>query len=92
MINYLHFNLSCCDTGNSTGDAAKPQDLKDLIGKLQVPLLIGSGVTKDNLIDYFPYIQAAIIGSHFKHNGNWANELCETSIESFIYKVQELRK
>lgn len=84
--------MSCYNIGNSTGDATKPQDLRDLIGKLQVPILIGSGVTKDNLIDYSPYIQGAIIGSHFKRNGHWANELSETCIENFMYKVEELRK
>lgn len=76
--------------GNSTGDAAKPQDLLDLKGKLQVPLLIGSGVTKDNLTDYFPHIQAAIIGSHFKKQGHWSNDLCEETIGKFMDKVKEL--
>uniref|UniRef100_A0A1I8NIX1 Uncharacterized protein n=1 Tax=Musca domestica TaxID=7370 RepID=A0A1I8NIX1_MUSDO len=79
-------------TGNSTGDAAKPQDFKDLQGKVNVPLLVGSGVTVNNINDYFEYINAAIIGSHFKKNGLWSNDLCEKTIEAFMSKVLELKQ
>ncbi|XP_061390667.1 uncharacterized protein F13E9.13, mitochondrial [Musca vetustissima] len=79
-------------TGNSTGDAAKPKDFKDLKGKVNVPLLVGSGVTLDNIDDYFEYISAAIIGSHFKKQGLWSNDLCEKTIEAFMSKVLEMRK
>ncbi|KAM7357276.1 uncharacterized protein F13E9.13, mitochondrial isoform 2-T2 [Cochliomyia hominivorax] len=77
-------------TGNSTGEAAKPQDLLDLKGKLQVPLLVGSGVTKENLKHYYSHIQAAIIGSHFKQQGLWSNDLSEKAIEEFMSKVDDL--
>lgn len=60
-------------------------------GKLQVPLLVGSGVTKDNLNDYYPHIQAAIIGSHFKLEGKWQNDLDETAISEFMIKVEKLK-
>ncbi|XP_011294655.2 uncharacterized protein F13E9.13, mitochondrial isoform X1 [Musca domestica] len=79
-------------TGNSTGDAAKPQDFKDLQGKVNVPLLVGSGVTVNNINDYFEYINAAIIGSHFKRHGLWSNDLCEKTIEAFMSKVLELKQ
>ncbi|XP_013107812.1 uncharacterized protein F13E9.13, mitochondrial isoform X2 [Stomoxys calcitrans] len=79
-------------TGNSTGDAAKPQDFKDLINKVKVPLLVGSGVTKDNIDNYSKFINAAIIGSHFKKQGLWSNDLCEKTIEEFMSKVRHIRK
>ncbi|KAI8126243.1 hypothetical protein FF38_01152 [Lucilia cuprina] len=77
-------------TGNATGEAAKPQDLLELKGKLQVPLLIGSGITKDNLKDYYHHIQAAIIGSHFKRQGLWYNEISESSVDQFMEQVKTL--
>ncbi|XP_075160786.1 uncharacterized protein F13E9.13, mitochondrial [Haematobia irritans] len=78
-------------TGNSTGDAAKPQDFQDLVSKVNVPLLVGSGVTKSNIDNYYKYIDAAIIGSHFKKQGLWSNDLCEEAIAEFMLKVQSLR-
>lgn len=78
--------------GSSTGDAANPNDFQGLKGKVKTPLLVGSGVTKENIDNYFEYIDAAIIGSHFKKQGHWSNDLCEKTIEAFMLKVNELRK
>ncbi|XP_055846877.1 uncharacterized protein F13E9.13, mitochondrial [Episyrphus balteatus] len=78
-------------TGTSTGHAASPDDLNALYGKVEVPLLIGSGVTKDNLKDYYEKANAVIIGSHFKKDGHWANDLCEGNIQEFMENLKKLR-
>ncbi|KAL5292069.1 hypothetical protein ACFFRR_011082 [Megaselia abdita] len=78
-------------TGTATGHAADTKDLEDLNGKVKVPLLIGSGVTKDNISQYSK-AEALIIGSYFKEKGNWENKLSDKRISELMNKVNELRK
>ncbi|EDV95918.1 uncharacterized protein F13E9.13, mitochondrial [Drosophila grimshawi] len=78
-------------TGTATGHATSAQDVQQLAGKLKVPLIIGSGVTKENIKDYFDAAQAVIIGSHFKEKGNWAKDICEDAVEQFTREICELR-
>lgn len=78
-------------TGSATGHAASVDDLMEISNKVQSPILIGSGVTKDNVGEYFHRSHGIIIGSHLKHNGYWANELCEQRISDFMNKIKELR-
>ncbi|ALC44410.1 CG8607 [Drosophila busckii] len=79
-------------TGTATGQAANPNDVAELSGKLKVPLIIGSGVTKDNIASYYKETQAVIIGSHFKKRGNWQEDIDEHNVESFMSKLCELRQ
>uniref|UniRef100_A0A1A9WEL1 BtpA family membrane complex biogenesis protein n=1 Tax=Glossina brevipalpis TaxID=37001 RepID=A0A1A9WEL1_9MUSC len=77
-------------TGLSTGQAAKLEDILSLRGRIDIPLIVGSGVTGNNLKDYFYNLQAAIIGSYFKQDGHWANDLCEETIENFMHNAYDL--
>jgi len=79
-------------TGTATGHAASPEDLQQLSGRVKVPLIIGSGVTKDNIGSYFKDAQAVIIGSHFKRNGNWLEEISEEAVNDFMQKICQLRQ
>lgn len=78
-------------TGVATGQETSPQEARDLAGKLKTPLLIGSGVTKDNVDQYFNEAQAVIVGSHFKRNGEWQEEICDQNVEGFVQRVKQLR-
>lgn len=78
--------------GNATGDPTKPSDLNEINGKLRLPILIGSGVTLDNLDDYFSKSHGIIIGSYFKKDGRWDSEISEERIGKFMEKVQKLRQ
>ncbi|KAH8302005.1 hypothetical protein KR044_001797 [Drosophila immigrans] len=78
-------------TGSATGKAASDEDLDQLVGKLKVPLIIGSGVTKDNIGQYFNKADAVIIGSHFKKDGSWLEDIDESAVENFMRSVSELR-
>lgn len=77
-------------TGKSTGDATDLDELRIIYEnqkKLKMPILIGSGVTKENLKDYAPMADALIIGSYFKKDGHWANELCSERLRDFMESV-----
>lgn len=77
-------------TGSSTGDAANPDDLDAVFGHTKLPILIGSGVTKENVEKYYRKANGLIIGSYFKEGGHWVNDLSEERVENFMNKVGEL--
>lgn len=82
-------------TGKSTGDTTDLDELRlihDNQSKLNIPLLVGSGVTKANLKNYVGLADALIIGSHFKRDGHWANELCEERVRDFMKHFRDLLK
>ncbi|XP_004526255.1 uncharacterized protein F13E9.13, mitochondrial [Ceratitis capitata] len=78
-------------TGKSTGQAASMEDLNEVLGRVNCPVLIGSGVNKKNITQYYEKAQGVIIGSHFKVDGYWGNELSETSLTEFMNKVESIR-
>lgn len=77
-------------TGSTTGHAASPDDLDAVYGHTKVPILIGSGVTEENVDEYYRKANGLIIGSYFKEGGNWMNDLSERRVESFMNKVRGL--
>lgn len=60
-------------TGTSTG---KPVAMKDLceLKDLDVPVIIGSGITPENLPEFYPQAHAFIVGSYLKKDGLWSND------------------
>ncbi|XP_056464509.1 uncharacterized protein F13E9.13, mitochondrial [Gadus chalcogrammus] len=77
-------------TGIATGAQADPQELKAVALSVNIPVLIGSGVTYDN-VDHYMDANAMIIGSHFKKDGHWANPVDQENVRRFMSKIQQLR-
>lgn len=75
-------------TGTSTGKETDPTDLDELAG-LEIPVLIGSGVTARN-IRHYKEADAVIVGSYFKKNGKWYNDLDEDRIEKMMEAAAKL--
>jgi len=62
-------------TGTSTGVSTNPADLKTVNKFTNLPIIVGSGVTLENIKDYLPIASALIIGSWVKKDGYWENDL-----------------
>jgi len=77
-------------TGNHTGEAASVEELKELKRFLDFPILVGSGITQDNVASYFPICDAMIVGSYFKEDGYWENKLNYERIAKFMECVGAL--
>ena len=71
-------------TGNHTGHAVDMAQLREVRGATELPLLVGSGVTPENINEIFKYADAAIVGSSIKQDGNWANQLDATRCKELI--------
>lgn len=62
----------------------------DVSQRVSIPVLIGSGVTYDNVERYL-HASGMIIGSHFKEGGRWAAAVDPEQVKRFMGKVRGLR-
>jgi membrane complex biogenesis BtpA family protein len=76
-------------TGNHTGSSASIEELQELKSTLDFPVFVGSGITKENVTSYLPICDAMIVGSYFKENGFWKNDLKYDRIASFMDVVNQ---
>ncbi len=75
-------------TGSSTGAEADVKELEAVKQNLKLPIIIGSGVTAENIDKYYNLADAFIIGSYFKVDGNWENGIDGTRVKYFLEKLE----
>lgn len=78
-------------TGTATGAQADPEELSDVMQSVRIPVLIGSGVTHSN-VEHYLQAGAMIIGSHFKKDGHWANDVDAERVKKFMEKMYKLQE
>ena len=62
-------------TGAHTGDPASERDLAEARGACDLPVLVGSGVSPNNMAAMFAHADGLIVGSSLKRGGQWAGPL-----------------
>ena len=70
-------------TGSTTGKEPTVEDLKE-VEDLKIPKLIGSGLTAENIGGFKQCADGFIVGSYFKKDGFWQNELDPERIKRFL--------
>jgi membrane complex biogenesis BtpA family protein len=78
-------------TGVATGTAASLEELKQVKQAVDIPVLVGSGVTQENVDQYLAVADALIVGSYFKYNGHWAKGVEFERVKTFMDRVNKLR-
>lgn len=78
-------------TGVATGQPAAADDVRAVREAIDVPVAIGSGLTPDNLPEYWPHADLFIVGSCFKCDGHWARDLDPARVRGFMQVVSRLR-
>ena len=78
-------------TGRSTSEEADINELQKVRKTCDLPILIGSGITINNIDKYWNNADGFIIGSHFKKDGYWKNSLDKNRINEFMLKVKRLQ-
>ncbi len=76
-------------TGVATGQEANLEELKQVKAAVQIPVLVGSGVTIENVERYFAVADALIIGSYFKQGGHWTQTVDFERVKTFMAKVKK---
>ncbi|XGW34994.1 hypothetical protein V3C99_018773 [Haemonchus contortus] len=76
-------------TGRCTGEAADTADFEAVRSHCSLPIFIGSGVTSSN-VHQFRNADALIVGSDFKKDGKWMNELDIDRVKHFMNRINTL--
>jgi uncharacterized protein len=79
-------------TGQRTGDAPDIEELNQITGATRLPVLVGSGITADNVATVLQRAEGVIIGSSLKAGGVWWGAVERQRVERFMRKVAELRQ
>jgi len=75
-------------SGHHTGGEADLKEINRIKQNTHLPVIIGSGITLDNLNNYFSLADGFIVGSYFKTEGKAQNEVEETRVSSFMDKFK----
>ena len=62
-------------TGQRTGDSASMTEIDEIGGAVALPLLVGSGVTAENVAAILRRVDGVIVASSLKRDGDWWNEV-----------------
>jgi membrane complex biogenesis BtpA family protein len=76
-------------TGAATGEQASPDEVRDVVGAVRVPVLVGSGTTPANLAR-FATAHGFIVGSSVKQGGVWCNPLDRDAVRALAGAFVEL--
>lgn len=71
-------------TGQRTGDAATMSEIDTLRSATSLPLLVGSGVTKDNVAAILARADGVIVASSLKKDGVWWNAVEVNRVKLFM--------
>jgi uncharacterized protein len=78
-------------TGAVTGQAPRPDDVLAVRGATRLPVLLGSGVTAENVAGFLPHCDGVIVGSEFKQAGHWAGPLDPRRVRRFLRAARASR-
>ncbi len=78
-------------TGNVTGDPPKLEDVREAKGHCRLPVLLGSGVSPENLAGFYAAADGFIVGSYFKVDGYWENTVDPRRVAAFVAAAEKLR-
>jgi predicted TIM-barrel enzyme len=78
-------------TGQRTGDAATTEEIRTVRSGTALPILVGSGVSVDNIDTILPLVDGAIVASSLKEGGVWWNRVETARVTAFMTKVRMVR-
>ena len=79
-------------TGQRTGDAVTDEELSTVSGATDLPVIIGSGVTPENLPRILGGSRGVIVGSSLKRDGVWWNEVETDRVSAFMQIARDVRE
>ncbi len=71
-------------TGSATGECPGERDVAEVRERCRLPLYLGSGLTAENLPQYYASADGFIVGSAFKVGGRWHETVDERCVERFM--------
>ncbi len=71
-------------TGQRTGNSATIDEIAEVADATNLPVLVGSGVTSDNITDILSIASAVIVASSLKEGGVWWNPVEAERVRLFV--------
>lgn len=71
-------------TGQRTGDSADLDEIATVRDATHLPVLVGSGVTSDNISEILDLVDAVIVASSLKEGGVWWNPVEAARVKGFV--------
>ncbi len=78
-------------TGSSTGVEVDISDLTQVKQNSNLPVIIGSGITAENICYYYKLADIFIVGSYFKKDGNWENKVDIERVEKLLSIMKQCK-
>jgi len=78
-------------TGQRTGDAATLEELRAIASGTSLPVVVGSGVTPENVGDILGVADGVIVASYLKRDGVWWNPVDPDRLAVFMDEVARVR-
>jgi membrane complex biogenesis BtpA family protein len=78
-------------TGSVTGESPKLADVREAKSHCELPVFLGSGISAENIKDFFKDADGFIIGSSFKVDGLWSNPVDPSRVVTFMNTLSKLR-
>jgi hypothetical protein len=78
-------------TGVATGRAADLDDLRQVGAAVELPVAVGSGITPDNLPDFWNLADVFIVGSFLKEDGLWHRPVDPDRVDLLMRVVGKMR-
>ena len=79
-------------TGATTGRPPQPAEVEEARSRCQLPVFVGSGASEENLASLLAVSDGLIVGSHFKRDGYWANEIDPERVRRFMALATPLQR
>lgn len=78
-------------TGSATGKPPNVADVQEAKSHCHLPVFLGSGITENNVGEFYDDADGFIIGTAFKLDGLWSNTVDPARVTSFVQKIQRAR-
>ena len=78
-------------TGSATGKPPNVADVQEAKNHCHLPVFLGSGITENNVAEFYDSADGFIIGTAFKLDGLWFNTVDPARVTSFVQKIQRAR-
>ncbi|HEY9784382.1 MAG TPA: BtpA/SgcQ family protein [Candidatus Obscuribacterales bacterium] len=78
-------------TGTATGHAPDASDVETVRAAVSLPVLIGSGITDENVFRFAEHCDGVIVGTSAKRDGLWANAVEKGRVEKLAAAMAKVR-
>lgn len=75
-------------TGSRTGQATSVAEVEDVSRLTSLPVIVGSGIDVDNVVDLFKVARGAVVGSSLKVDGAWWNPVDRPRVERLTQLIR----